>query len=97
MTLKFIARRAYWEGYAKALLAHLHNSDSNATVLSTEQALLRRILFRLMPQIMGRFFRRPHIALRQLWITVMVLSCVAAGYLRYKLISLSGQGQPYGT
>lgn len=98
ITAEFIVKRAYWEGYAKALLKHLHpSSNSEPTVLSTEYALLRRILLRLMPQIVGRFFRQPPIALRQLWVAMMVLSCVAAGYLKYKLISLSRRGQPYGT
>ena len=94
---EFIVKRAYWEGYAKALLKHLyHSPNSEPNVLSTEYALLRRILFRLMPQIAGRFFRQPCVALRQLWVTLMVLSCVTAGYLKYKLISFSGRGQPYG-
>lgn len=97
-TAKFIAKRAYWEGYAKALLKHLHHSSSSeAAVLSTEYALLRRILFRLVPQIVGRFFRQPPIALHQLWLTAMVLSCVAAGYLKYNLSRLFGRGQPYAT
>ena len=93
-TAGFIVKRAYWEGYAKALLKRLHPSSSReVTVLSTEYALLRRILLRLIPQIVGCIFRRPQIAARQIWVMVVVLSCVAAGYLKYELIRLSGRGQ----
>ena len=95
---EFIAKRAYWEGYAKALLKHMyHSPGSEPDTLSTEYTLLRRILFRLVPRIVGRLFLQPYIALRQLWVTLMVLSCVAAGYLKYELITFLGREQPYGT
>ncbi len=95
-TKRFVAKRAYWEGYAKALLKHLHHpASSEANVLSTEHALLRRILFRLVPQTFGLFFHRPSIALQQLLLTVIVLSCVAAGYLKYELASLLRLGPSY--
>ena len=97
LTTNFIAKRAYWEGYAKAMLSHWYcSSDSEPAVLSTEYELLRRILFKLLPQIVNRLLRQPPIALRQLWVTVMVLSCVAGGYLDYKLSHLFGRGQHYG-
>lgn len=98
LTTNFIAKRAYWEGYAKAMLSHWYRpADSETAVLSTEYKLLRRILFKLLPQIINRLLRQPPIALRQLWVTVMVLSCVAGGYLVYKLSHLFGRGQPYST
>ena len=98
LTTNFIAKRAYWEGYAKAMLGHwFRPADSETAVLSTEYKLLRRILFKLLPQIINRLLRQPPIALRQLWVTVMVLSCVAGGYLGYKLSHLFGRGQPYST
>ena len=97
MTAEFITKRAYWEGYAKALLKHLHSSSGETAVLSTEYSLLRRILFRLIPQMVGRLFRQPLVALRQLWLTLTVLSCVAAGYIRCELSRLLGWRQPYGT
>jgi len=92
---RFIAKRAYWEGHAKAMLNRWYHSAGKA-VLSTEHELLRRILFKLLPQTLGRLFRQPLIALRQLWVVTMVLSCVASGYLGYQLSSLLGRGQPYG-
>jgi glycosyltransferase involved in cell wall biosynthesis len=92
----FIAKRAYWEGYAKAMLNRWYRPSGKA-VLSTEYELLRRILFRLLPQIASRLFRQPLIALRQLWVVFMVLTCVAGGYLGYQWSSLFGRGEPYGT
>ena len=97
LTTGFVTRRAYWEGYAKAMLNQWYrSSESETAILATEYELLRRILSRLLPQTLGRLFRQPLIALRQLWVTVMVLSCVAGGYLGYKLSRLLGHGQPYG-
>lgn len=92
----FIVNRAYWEGYAKAMLNRWYHSPGGKAVLSTEHELLSRILFKLLPQTLGRLFRRPLTALRQLWVVTMVLSCVAGGYLGYQLSSLFGQRQHYG-
>jgi glycosyltransferase involved in cell wall biosynthesis len=83
----FLARRGYWEGYAKAMLKRLYRDD-NGQALATEYELLRRILLRLLPRTLGRLFRRPATAWRQLWALIMVLSGVAAGYLGYSSLSL---------
>ncbi|MFC1904409.1 glycosyltransferase family 2 protein [Chloroflexota bacterium] len=85
---EFIAKRAYWEGYAKAMFNRWDNSADSKTVLSTEHELLHRILFKLLPQTLGRLFRQPLIALRQLWLVTMVLSCVASGYFGFQFSSL---------
>lgn len=94
---RFITRRAYWEGHAKAMLNRWYSDAGSEAVLSTEYKLLRRILFRLLPKTLIRLFRQPVVALRQLWVVVMVLSCVAGGYLSYQLSSLLGRSQSYGT
>jgi glycosyltransferase involved in cell wall biosynthesis len=91
----FIARRAYWEGYDKAMLNRWYHSAKGNGVLSTEYKLLRRILFKLLPQTLGRLFSKPLVALRQLWVVVVVLSCVAGGYLSYQFSSLFHRRQPY--
>ncbi len=83
----FIRRRAYWEGYFKAKFSKRYHSNDEA-LLSTEFELLRHILFKLIPLCLRQLFSHPTIALRQLWITTLVLSSVAAGYSRYKLYSL---------
>jgi len=95
MTVDFITKRAYWEGYGKAMLSRWYHSAGDEAVLSTEYKLLRQILFKLVPQTLGRLFRQPVIALRQLRVVVMVLSCVAGGYLGYQLSGLFGRGQPH--
>lgn len=71
-------------------------AKDETAVLSTENELLRRILFKLLPEIVNRLSRQPLVALRQLWLLLMVLSSVASGYLGYKLPRLFGKGQPYG-
>ncbi len=88
----FIIRRAYWEGYAKAWLSRWGRS-SDREVLATEYSLLRRILFSLVPYSLGLLFKRPIIALRRLWTTALVLSCVSGGYLVYSLSRIFGRGR----
>jgi glycosyltransferase involved in cell wall biosynthesis len=90
----FLARRAYWEGYAKAMLNRWYRDD-DGEVLATEYALLRRILLGRLPMTLGRLFRRPATAWRQLWVVMVVLSGVAGGYFSYKFLSLFRRGEPY--
>jgi len=88
----FIAKRAYWEGYAKAWLSRWSRS-SNRRVLATEYELLRRIFLNLLPSSLALLFRHPIVALRRLWVTVLVLSCVSGGYIVYKLSILFSRGR----
>lgn len=83
----FIARRAYWEGYAKALLNEWYH-PSNKKVLSTEYSLLGRILFNFLPYSLGLLFRHPIIALRRLLVCLLTLSSVATDYASYTLRNL---------
>jgi glycosyltransferase involved in cell wall biosynthesis len=92
----FIAKRAYWEGYGKAMLNRWYRPGGGEVVLSTEYELLRRILFKLLPQTLGRLFRQPVTSLRQLWVVAIVLACVAGGYLSYQWLNLFGRSEPYG-
>jgi glycosyltransferase involved in cell wall biosynthesis len=92
----FIAKRAYWEGYAKAMLNRWYRPGGEV-VLSTEYELLRRILFKLLPRTLGHCFRQPATGWRQLWAMIVVLSCVAGGYLSYSFSTLFGRREPYGT
>lgn len=79
----WIARRAYWEGYTKAILRKLYGKgDENLNTLGPEYALLRRILFRLLPNILKGFFTGPLPSWRKLRIMVIVLFFVVFGYLR---------------
>ena len=85
---RFIRRRAYWEGQSKAMFKSLYHSD-NKQLLSTEHELLRRILFRLVPSSIKLIFIHPVLALRRLWVTIIVLASVVIGYFGYKLHRLN--------
>lgn len=85
----FIRKRAYWEGQAKSMFNKLYPSGNRGEeVLSTEYELLHRIFFKLIPGSLKLLPTRPVIALRQLWVTKLVLASVAAGYLNYGLSEL---------
>ena len=85
---EFIAKRSYWEGYAKAMLKQWYHPADDKMTLSTEHKLLYHILLRLLPKILGRIFHQPLTVLRQLWLVAIVLSCVASGYFSYRFLSL---------
>ena len=79
----FIIRRAYWEGYTKALFERNYRTGSAAiTPLAPEKALLRRILFGLVPSCLAELFRRPVRAYKRLDVTFTILFCVALGYIK---------------
>ena len=88
----FIAKRAYWEGYAKAWLSRWSRTR-NRKVLATEYELLRRIFLNLIPNSLALLFRHPTVALRKLWVTALVLSCVSGGYIVYNLSGFFGRGR----
>lgn len=92
----FLARRAYWEGYAKAMLNRWYRDGGGEAVLSTEYELLRRILLKRLLPTVGRLFRQPATAGRQLWAVIVVLSGVAGGYLSYNFLSLFRRKGPGG-
>ena len=79
----FIARRAYWEGYTKAMFKRTCRQSGDTRLLSTEYGLLRRILTGLFPRILGGFFINPVVAWRRLSVTLVALSFVALGYTGY--------------
>jgi glycosyltransferase involved in cell wall biosynthesis len=86
LSRNFTSRRAFWEGYGKALLNKKFRSrDKKANVLATERSLLKRILFFRLPRTLKLLFSKPGTAFRQLGLIITVLSCVAAGYARFYL------------
>ena len=87
LSTDFIAKRAYWEGYAKALLNKCYHS-THKEVLSTEYSLLRRILSYSLPYSFGLFTKHPRVALRRLWVFPLTLCLVATGYASYTLRNL---------
>jgi glycosyltransferase involved in cell wall biosynthesis len=94
----FITRRAYWEGYTKAMFKrNLRDVSSADKVLRVEYQLLWRIFARLLPSILFGLISHPIIATRRLSMTSNAVLFVAAGYLHYSLQRLTGHGQtiPY--
>jgi glucosyl-dolichyl phosphate glucuronosyltransferase len=82
----FISRRAFWEGYGKALLNKKFRSRNNkVNVLATERSLLKKILFYRLPRTIKLVFSKPSTGFRQFGLIITVLSCVAAGYIRFHL------------
>jgi hypothetical protein len=94
VTPAFIARRAYWEGYTKALFKKSFKDARNTkNVLNVEHQLLRRIILKLLPKILGGFFTRPVVAWRILSVTVNATFFVGLGYFNYSIRSLTNQSQ----
>jgi len=67
LSSSFIRKRAYWEGYAKAMFNRLYHSENKGKeALSTEHELLHRIFFKSMPNSLKLLFSQPVVALRRL-------------------------------
>lgn len=89
-----IARRAYWEGYTKAMFNRIYRDrNSSEELLEVEHQLLQRILRRLLPNILKTFFTNPKIAWRRLSVTVIALSFVAFGYFSYIFNNMISRGK----
>jgi len=90
-TPTFIAKRAYSEGYTKAMFNRTYRDNANSEkLLSVEYQLLGRIFTELFPDIFKRFFTNPIIAWRKFSVTIIALSFVALGYFSYSLQSILG-------
>jgi glucosyl-dolichyl phosphate glucuronosyltransferase len=97
ITPSFIARRAYWEGYTKALFRKsFKRAENDKNVLNVEHQLLKRIIGKLLPRILGNFFIRPAFAWRTLFVTTNATFFVGLGYFNYSIQSLAGHGQTIG-
>ncbi len=79
----FIARRAYWEGYTKAMFQLTCRWSGDKKLLKVEYGLLRRIFTGLFPCIFRDFFVNPVVAWRRLSVAVVALLFVALGYSDY--------------
>jgi glycosyltransferase involved in cell wall biosynthesis len=90
ITQKFIARRAYSEGYTKAMFNQNYRKIQKKP-LYVESNLLKRIFTRLFPRIFRGFFTHPVTAWRQLALTVNALLFVAIGYLSFTIRQISGR------
>jgi glucosyl-dolichyl phosphate glucuronosyltransferase len=81
LTPGFIRNQAYWQGYTKAMFKKLYNKGTNENkILDTENQLLKRIFFKLFPNIAAEFFRHFTTAWKRLRLSVSVLFYLAVGY-----------------
>lgn len=79
ITPRFIRRQAFWQGYTKAMFKKLYGEKGK--VLSVEYSLLRRILFKLMPETLKLMPFHPRLAWKKLSLTFRVLFHLTLGYL----------------
>jgi len=77
---KIIRQYAYKHAYSKAVLRNVYSKYGTGNALTTEQALLKRILFKLLPRTLAGFFKNPIVSWRRLSVTVNVLIFTAYGY-----------------
>lgn len=76
----FIRRYAYQHAYSKAVIKRNYKSNGAGDVLSREHNLLKRILFKLIPNTIVRLPAEPRISWRKLSVTANVLLYSALGY-----------------
>jgi GT2 family glycosyltransferase len=88
VSARFVARRAYSEGYTKAMLNKSRKDNSGDRLLDVEHKLLWRIATKLFPNILKGFLVRPRTAWRQFSMTMNATFCVAVGYGSYTLQNL---------
>jgi len=83
----FIRRRSYSVGYQRRMLRVLYKKqEAGNDVLAQEHQLLKRILTRLLPDIIKTFFLHPAIACRKISVTFNVLANVALGYYSHQSV-----------
>lgn len=78
LTPLHVRRRAFWEGYTKALLRRKFAQRMDQ---SPERAVLRRVVLHTLPGAARRVLTQPDVALRQLRLTSSVLFHAALGYV----------------
>jgi glycosyltransferase involved in cell wall biosynthesis len=82
LKLKFMSRCAYWIGLTRPIVKDLYtDSEFAGNSLELEQGVLKRIITRLFPNIIGSIFIDPHSAWLKLKATCIVLCSAGIGYL----------------
>ena len=79
LTPRYVRRRAFWEGYTKAVLARTVVLGSREAK-GLEGQLLRRIVLKFLPHTLGQVFRRPSLSARRLALALGTLFYLALGY-----------------
>lgn len=79
LTPRYVRRRAFWEGYTKAVLGRTVVLGSREAK-GLEGQLLRRIVLKFLPHTLGQVFRRPSLSARRLALALGTLFYLALGY-----------------
>jgi len=97
LRMSVIAKRAFRMGYLRHMAKRLYPDDGQAESASkTEYALLRRILLRLLPEILKTAPVQPGIAWRKLSVSIVALAFTSLGYLVYTLKPFTPQARRIG-
>jgi glycosyltransferase involved in cell wall biosynthesis len=84
LSLKYIIERSYQVGCSRHMLRKLYTQENKGTsILNPEYDLLRRIFFRLFPNILKVSFKEPINAWRKFRVTFIALFFVTLGYVFY--------------
>jgi cellulose synthase/poly-beta-1,6-N-acetylglucosamine synthase-like glycosyltransferase len=85
LTSRFIRRRAFWEGYTKAVLRRICRAQMSIWLdMSMEHTLLRRIVLYLLPSLVLLSVKSPRTGWPGLRSTLTVLFSVGLGYFAGK-------------
>jgi GT2 family glycosyltransferase len=90
LTIKFFAKHAYVQGFAKRMLKELAKKygEDAKDMLSREYGLLKRVLFVTIPKIFKEIPKRPESSLNKLFVTMIILFFLAIGYYSPFFLSL---------
>jgi GT2 family glycosyltransferase len=82
LTVKFFAKHAYVQGFAKRMLKELIKKygENAKDMLSREYELLEHVLFVTIPKIFKEIPRKPKSGLNKLFVTMIILFFLAIGY-----------------
>ncbi len=82
LSLRYLARRSYNEGYYKNIVERL-SQGSSSKILTTENTYLRYLLFTSIPQRFRFFYKRGQ--LKQACVIIISITFTGFGYLRGKV------------
>jgi len=82
LTVKFFAKHAYVQGFAKRMLKELIKKygENAKDMLSREYELLEHVLFVTIPKIFKEIPRKPKSGLNKLFVTMIILFFLVIGY-----------------
>ncbi len=93
LTPRYMRRRAFWEGYTKAVLGREYALNT-PEIEGPERRLLKRIMLRFLAQTLGQLCRRPSLSARRLAFAMGTLFYLALGYTSARFAPLGAFTRP---